>query len=305
MNAHTSRFVMLAVAAVIAVALTLFGRRSDPEDAIQGLDQTSAQVSAEAGSVGAAPTMAPVDLSSVPVPPSVATASDAIERYRRLQDCVTFRRFDAILRQNASNPSYPLNNPEKMRAMPPGERKMLEDRVLLVESQKDACRDWAKQTSELDAGRLIYASALDAARAGDVQAGVCYAMGIWPMAPGGEGPRAARLYAQSRRNLILKGLNAGNWSAVIAANNMIRAEHRPQTLVRFSNEEGYVFARLLQMGMPDKALSESYGYDAAGFAKQLNPNQLRVANDRAENLFLTTFGGRVMSDAERYENCGN
>lgn len=246
------------------------------------------------------------DIPAIPVPEVVARASDASERYERLQDCMTFRRFDRIFQQNAENPEYPLNDPGKMRAMPPEERKLLLERAELVESQRDECAQWASEVSEPDAGRLMYAAALKAAREGNVQAGVCYAMGLWPAAPSDTGaPGATREFANTRRELVLRGLAAGNWPAVIAANNMTRAEHGPQTQVQFSNEEAYVFARLLQMGMPDKALSESYGYDAAGLARQLDPDQVRAANARAEKLFLTAFGGRVMSEAERYENCGN
>lgn len=245
-------------------------------------------------------------LSAIPVPEFVANASTAGERYERLQGCMTFRRFDKIFQHNADNPAYPLNNPEEMRAMPPAERKLLIERAELVQSHRDECGQWANEVSESDSGRLMYAAALKAAHEGNVQAGVCYAMGLWPMSPGETGsPDVARVFANNRRDLVLGGLAAGNWPAVIAANNMARAEHGPQTQVRFTNEEGYVFAKLLQMGMPDKALSESYRYDAAGYAKQLNPDQLRAADARAEKLFLTAFSGNIMSEAERYENCGN
>lgn len=289
----------VGIALVVSFSLvgSFTGNKSDPKSpgaqepsgsASRGRDTASVNASKDPG------------ISAIPMPEFVANASDAGERYERLQGCMTFRRFDKIFQQNADNPEYPLNNPEKMRAMPPGERKLLIERAELVESQRDECGQWANDVSESDAGRLMYATALQAAREGDVQAGVCYAMGLWPMPPSD-----AREFANARRQFVLRGVADGNWPAVIAANNMGRAEHGLQTQVQFSNEENYVFARLLQMGVPDKALSESYGYDAAGFAKQLNADQLRSANTRAEKLFLTTFGGHVMSEAEQYENCGN
>ena len=219
---------------------------------------------------------------------------------------MTFRHFDRIFQQNADNPDYPLNNQEQMRGMPTGERNLLIQRADLVESQRAECADWAGKVTDQDAGRLMYDAALKAARSGDVQAGVCYAMGLWPMAPGGAAQSGtAREYARNRREFLLRGMHAGNWSAVIAANNMVTAEHGPQTQVTFSKEDAYAFATLLQKGMPDQGLAESYAYEAATRAKELNAEQLRSSNARAERLFLTKFGGHVMSEAERYENCGN
>ncbi len=273
----------------------------------------------ESATTGTASTAAAADASFIepqPVwPASALSTDDPRARYRLVEDCMSFRRFDRLFKAEASNPAYPLNNPEALGRLPPAQRRLLADRVALVASKRSDCADWAASVNEATAGATAYLAALDAASAGDVRAGTCYAMGLWPSPVRSRSPSPTGLaapdapfaatYRSNVRRLLAAAMTAGYWPAVIVADNIARAEHGPRTRIRYEQREAYVFKRLLESGIGDPALEEAYRFEAERLAQTLGEAELERADAEVAMRLRKAFGGKPMTEAERYENCGN
>src|SRR5690606_19508741 len=101
------------------------------------------------------------------------------------------------------------------------------------------CSQWADSMSDAEAVYSIYDAAFAAAVRGDVGAGVCYAMAPWgfPESPVAQSDALKRQYIQNAKRFIERGVDSGNWTAVIAASNIIDLEHGPGTAVDWSPME--------------------------------------------------------------------
>lgn len=251
-------------------------------------------------------------------PASALGTSDPRERYRIVEDCMSFRRFDRLFKAEAFNSEYPLNNPDALARLPAAEQRLLADRVALVAAKRADCAAWAEAVDDTSAGALAYHAALDAAAAGDVRAGTCYAVALWPrpdpmflfppQTPEATIQDAAgfvHAYRTHAPRLLAEAIAAGYWPAVMAANNIARAEHGLQATVSYNQREAYVFNRLLQRGIDDPEFAQAYQAEAERMAAALTAGERAEADAEAAKRFAGAFGGRPMTEAERYENCGS
>lgn len=236
------------------------------------------------------------------------TAHDELQRdFDELMECMTYRRFSTLFELQKNNPDFPLNNEEALLAMPRAEQNLLMERVHAVRDNSEKCETWSHSVDDETAVYMIYQSAFSAAERGDLKAGVCYAMAPWgfPDSPPVQSVALKRQYITHAKKFIDRGIQGGSWPAVISANNIVNAEHGPSAAVDWPQMQTYVFARLLQLGAPDQELSSAYGFEAARRAETLSAESLVAGDKMAVDLFRSRFSGRIMTDEDRYENCGN
>ncbi|MFC7519369.1 hypothetical protein ACFQS6_15745 [Xanthomonas populi] len=107
------------------------------------------------------------------------------------------------------------------------------------------------------------------------------------------------------RQLANNAIKRGSWPAALAAYNATRDQHGVRTLIGYTQAEQYQLARLLQMGTADPDLAASLSYESARLGAGLNVGVIIKADDWAKKMFNDVFNGKVMTDDDIRENCGN
>jgi len=191
-------------------------------------------------------------------------------RYEFVKDCAKFRHFEAVYREKASDPNWPLNNPSALKAADPKRRMDLIETSRFIEEHREACKSWIDGSPRDLVNAQIYEASLQAALEGDDNAAACFVFAAW-QAPDRLSPYYEKLrnnYSEYAPRLIERGLKAGNWPIAVAAYQASQEEHGIETGAGFSAQTSYMLARLVQRGSPD-ALSESqYGYRAENIGEK-------------------------------------
>lgn len=225
-----------------------------------------------------------------------AFAQDPIRRFAFVKDCAKFRHFDSFYRQQAADPSWPLNSPEALAAAEPEFRSKLLKTSKFLEEHRQSCTAWIEAKPQDLVNAQIYDASLQAALEGDQNAAACFVMASW-QAPSSQSQYYSGLveaYATHAPRFVQDGLRLGSWPVALAAYHATREEHGFRTSLGLSKQDIYLLARLAQMGSPDAEAESQYRDQAADSSRNLGAGQIVALDKRASGLFANEFKkGRV------------
>jgi hypothetical protein len=228
-------------------------------------------------------------------------------RYEFVKDCANFSRFEAVYREKASDPNWPLNNPSALKAADPKRRANLIETSRFIDEHREACKPWIDGSPRDLVNVQIYEASLQAALEGDDNAAACFVFAAW-QAPDRLSPYYEKLrnnYSEYAPRLIERGLKTGNWPIAVAAYQASQEEHGIETSAGFSAQTSYMLARLVQQGSPD-ALSESqHGYRAENIARTLTAAELVDLDRQASELFNGVFNKKKVDAQSVVDMCVN
>jgi len=228
-------------------------------------------------------------------------------RYEFVKDCAKFSHFEAVYREKASDPNWPLNNPSALKAADPKLRMDLIETSRFIDEHREACKPWIDGSPRDLVNAQIYEASLQAALEGDDNAAACFVFAAW-QAPDRLSPYYEKLrnnYSEYAPRLIERGLKTGNWPIVVAAYQASQEEHGIETSAGFSAQTSYMLARLVQQGSPD-ALSESqHEYRAANIARTLTAAELIDLDKQASELFDGIFNKKKVDAQSVVDMCVN
>lgn len=308
---HSSRICRLLVAAAIAagIGLVIFWRAPRPLDAplkqatpVQALAPAEAP-SFRAGTANPVPASPAINFAEIPA----AVAPDAGRRYAFIRDCMKFRHFDSFYREQAADPSWPLNNPDALAAAPLEMRSALLNTSRFLDEHRNACEPWLEASSQDQQNAQVYEAALQAALQGDQGAAACFVMAPWQK-PSEQGPHyegLAKAYATHAKRFAQEGLRAGSWPIVLAASQATQAQHGLQATSGLSNQDKYLLLRLAQLGSTDHAGQSPYDDGVTSAARHLTAEALISLDKRAADLFANEFKGGQVSVQAVTDTCVN